>query len=132
MLLACASVWGCGPTEEEQQRIADRAVKQAQAQAEKLRDKLRGAYDSAYKEGRKIALEVGAKANDEILEAKTRAAFKLLKALDSSKIEVRVTKGVIFLGGTTRTEQERMMAEGLAYGITGDGKRVRSTITVPK
>lgn len=123
---------GCKSSQEDQQRIADAAAAKAQEQAKVMSQRLRGAYDEAYAEGRKIAGEIGEKASDGVLKAKLLAAFKLMKALDSTDIEVRVEKGVIYLDGTVKTEQERMMAEGLAYGIVADGKRVRSTLTVPK
>jgi osmotically-inducible protein OsmY len=129
LAVAC---FGCGETEEDRQRAANESVAAAEKQAQGLKDRLRTAYDDAYERGKKIASEVGTKASDEVTKAKVLTAFKLMKNLDSSKVKVRVEKGVIFLDGTVPTEQERMMAEGLVYGITGDGKRVRSTITVPK
>jgi osmotically-inducible protein OsmY len=131
-ILIAATLSGCGPNEADRQRVANEASTKAQEQAAILKDKLKSAYDSAYAEGKKIAVEAGGQANDQVLKAKVLAAFKLIKSLDSSKVEVRVEKGVIYLDGSVRTEQERMMAEGLAYGVTGDGKRVRSTLTVPK
>lgn len=123
---------GCSPSEEQKQRSADEAVAKAEHQSKAMSDKLRGSYDEAYEQGRKIAAEVGEQASDEILKAKVLAAYKLMKPLDSSAVKVRVEDGVIHLDGNVQTEQERMMAEGLAYGITGDGNRVRSTLTVPK
>lgn len=123
---------GCGSDEVDRQEAANRASEVAQEQAQKMSERLRGAYDDAYVQGRKIAAEVGDKASDQVLKAKMLAAFKLIKPLDSSNINVRVEKGVIHLDGSVKTEQERMMAEGLAYGVTGDGKRVKSTLTVPK
>ena len=125
-------VAGCGSGEVERQQAANRAAEVATEQAQKMGDRLRGAYDEAYAQGRKIAAEIGDKASDQVLKAKVLAAFKLIEPLDSSKIKVRVEKGIIYLDGSVKTEQERMMAEGLAYGVTGDGKRVRSTLTVPK
>ncbi len=122
----------CGPSEEQKQRIADTAAAKAEEQAKVLSGKLRSSYDDAYERGRKIAGEIGAKASDEVLKAKVLAAFKLMKPLDSNVVKVRAQDGVIYLDGSVRTEQERMMAEGLAYGVTGDGKKVRSTLTVPK
>lgn len=123
---------GCGSDEVDRQEAANRAAEVAQEQAQKMSERLRGAYDDAYAQGRKIAAEIGDKASDQVLKAKVLAAFKLIKPLDSSKIDVRVEKGIIHLDGSVKTEQERMMAEGLAYGVTGDGKRVQSTLTVPK
>ena len=123
---------GCGSDEVDRQEAANRASEVAQEQAQKMSSRLRGAYDDAYAQGRKIAAEIGDKASDQVLKGKMLAAFKLIKPLDSSNIKVRVEKGVIYLDGSVKTEQERMMAEGLAYGVTGDGKRVQSTLTVPK
>jgi len=123
---------GCSSREEEQQRRADAAVAKAQEQAKVMSQRLRDAYDEAYAEGRKIAGEIGEKASDGVLNAKLLAAFRLMKPLDRTNIEVRVEQGVIYLDGTVKTERERMMAEGLAYGIVADGNRVRSTLTVPK
>jgi len=128
--LICAV--GCGSSEERKQRLADAAVAKAEKQAKVMSDRLRSAYDDAYGKGREIAKELGDKASDQVLKAKVLGAFKLMSALDSSKVMVKVEKGVIYLDGTLKTEQERMMAEGLAYGIVGDGKRVQSTLTVPK
>jgi osmotically-inducible protein OsmY len=129
---ALCCIFGCGSNEVDRQQAANRAAEVATEQAQKMSEKLRGAYDQAYEKGRQIAAEVGEKASDEVLKAKVIAAFKLIKPLDSSKIKVRVEEGVIYLDGTVKTEQERMMAEGLAYGVTGDGKKVQSTLTVPK
>ena len=123
---------GCGMSEEEQQRAANDAAARAQEQAAVVSERLRSTYDEAYAQGRKLAAEIGGKANDEVLRAKVIAAFKLMKPLDSSNLKVRVKTGVIYLDGSVKTEKERMMAEGLAYGVTGDGKRVQSTVTVPK
>lgn len=131
-LVALIGLVGCSPRDEDKQRMADAAVAKAEEQAKAMSQKLRGAYDDAYAKGREIAAEIGEKASDQVLKAKVLAAFELIKPLDSSKVEVRVEKGVIYLDGTLKTEQERMMAEGLAYGIVGDGKRVQSTLTVPK
>jgi osmotically-inducible protein OsmY len=122
----------CAPSEEDKQRIANAAVAKAEGQAKVMSEKLRVAYDEAYAKGREIAGEIGEKATDQVINAKVLAAFNLMKQLDSSDVDVRVEKGVIYLDGTLKAEQERMMAEGLAYGIVGDGKRVRSTLTVPK
>ena len=132
LLILAASLLGCGPTEADRQRSANEAAVKAEKHAAVLKDKLRSAYDLAYQEGKKISVDVGEKASDGVLRAKVIAAFKLIQPLDSSKIEVQVKKGVIFLDGSVKTEQERMIAEGLAYGVTGDGKRVRSTLSVPK
>ena len=129
---ALCCIVGCGSNEVDRQQAANRAAEVATEQSQKMSEKLRGAYDQAYEKGRQIAAEVGEKASDEVLKAKVIAAFKLIKPLDSSKIKVRVEDGVIHLDGTVKTEQERMMAEGLAYGVTGDGKKVQSTLTVPK
>ena len=131
-LLVATICAGCGSDEVDRQDAANRAAQVAQEQAQKMSERLRSAYDDAYAQGRKIAAEVGEKASDQVLKAKMLAAFNLIKPLDSSKIKVRVEKGVIHLDGSVKTEQERMMAEGLAYGVTGDGKRVQSTLTVPK
>ena len=132
LLLTLVLAAGCGPSEEDKQRLADEAVVKAQEQAKQLGEKMRGVYDDAYAKGREIAADVGEKASDAVLKGKLLAAYKLMEPLDSSKIDVNVEKGVIYLDGTVKTEQERMMAEGLAYGVTGDGKRVRSTLTVPR
>lgn len=132
LLLALVIIGGCSPGAEQKQQIADEAVAKAEEQAKVLSDKLRGSYDEAYEQGRKIASDIGAKASDEVMKAKVLAAFKLMKPLDRSSVKVRVEDGVIYLDGNVKTEQERMMAEGLAYGVTGDGKKVRSTLTVPK
>ena len=132
LLVALVFAVGCGPSEEQKQRIADEAVAKAQEKAKQLSERMRGTYDEAYAKGREIAVDVGEKASDAVLKGKVLAAFKLMKPLDSSKVKVRVEKGVIYLDGNVKTEQERMMAEGLAYGVTGDGRRVRSTLTVPR
>ena len=130
--LALVFLAGCGMSEEEQQRAANDAAAKAQERAVVISERLRSAYDDAYAQGRKVAREIGDKASDQVLRAKVIAAFKLIKPLDSTNLRVRVEKGVIYLDGSVKTEQERMMAEGLAYGVTGDGKKVKSTITVPK
>jgi osmotically-inducible protein OsmY len=130
--LAVIFLAGCGMSEEEQQRAANDAAAKAQEQAAVVSERLRSTYDDAYAQGRKLAAEIGDKASDEVLRVKLLAAFKLMKPLDSGKLKVRVEKGVIYLDGSVKTEKERMMAEGLAYGVTGDGKRVQSTVTVPK
>jgi osmotically-inducible protein OsmY len=132
IVLFVISLSGCAKDEVDSQRVADAAVAKAEQAAAEMSKKLRGAYEDAYAQGRKIAGEIGEKASDQVLKAKVLAAFKLIEPLDSSDIEVRVEEGVIHLSGTVNTEQERMIAEGLAYGVTGDGKRVQSTLTVPK
>jgi osmotically-inducible protein OsmY len=131
-LVGLICVAGCGPNEEQKQRIADAAVAKAEEQARVMSERLRGTYDDAYAKGREIAGQLGGTASDQVLKAKVLGAFKLMSALDSSNVKVKVEKGVIYLDGTLKTEHERMMAEGLAYGVVGDGKRVRSTLTVPK
>jgi osmotically-inducible protein OsmY len=132
LLVLCAICAGCATDDVGRQEAANRAADVAEQQAQKMSERLRSAYDGAYAQGRKIAAEIGDKASDQVLKAKMLAAFKLIKPLDSSHVKVHVENGVIHLDGTVKTEQERMMAEGLAYGVTGDGKKVQSTLTVPK
>lgn len=131
-LLLLTLVLGCGMSEAERERAANRAAVEAEEQAESLREQFRSVYDKAYDEGRRLAGELGEKATDEATRAKLLAAYALMEDLDTSRMKVSVEGGVVHLDGTVPTEPQRMKAEGLAYGVTGDGKRVRSTLTVPK
>lgn len=69
--------------------------------------------------------------DDTVLAAKVKAALMGARSLDSSKIHVGATHGVVTLTGTTETAMKRDVAERLALSVEGVAA-VRNEITIPR
>jgi len=69
--------------------------------------------------------------DDTVLAAKVKAALIGARSLDSSKIHIGATDGVVTLSGTTETAMKRDFAEQLALSVEGVAA-VRNEITIPR
>lgn len=121
---------GCGMSDEDvRQKTGDAAVSAKHA-AESAGDKLKMAYDEAAAKGKEAMKDAGAKLSDVALRGKVEAGFALVAGLDARDVEVEVRAGKVYLSGTVPTQLDKMKAEGVAYGVTGDTAKFESTITV--
>jgi len=69
--------------------------------------------------------------DDTVLAAKVKAALIGARSLDSWKIHVGATDGVVTLTGTTETATKRDFAERLAWSVEGVAA-VRNEIKIPR
>ena len=129
-MICLLSAAGCGLSDNEVKEATGNAAVKVKRGAENTADQLRNTYNAAHAEGRKLAKSAGEKFSDGVLKAKVLAGFKLIKGLDAKNVTVTTRDGVVFLAGSVPTQLDRMKAEGLAYGVTGDGRKVQSTLTV--
>lgn len=88
------------------------------------------AYDDAAAKGRQAMDEAGGALSDAALKAKMAAGFKLVAGLDASGVTVDARQGKVYLSGTVPTLMDKMKAEGVAYGVTGDTTKFESKIEV--
>jgi len=91
---------------------------------------VRETYNSAHAKGREIAKASGPNLTDKAIKDKIVGGFKLVDGLDAKSIQVSITKGIITLKGSVPSMNDRLKAEGLAYGFAGSGKKVRSLLQV--
>lgn len=80
------------------------------------------AYDQAVEKTKELAAKAGEVIDDATLKGKVLAGFRLIKDLDTSNVQVEAKDGFVTATGTVKTERERMMVEGVLYGIAGTGK----------
>ena len=124
------AVAGCGMSDQElRDKTGDAAVAVKHA-AETAGYKLKGAYNDAAEKGRAAMKDAGAKLSDEALKAKVEAGFGLVAGLEAKNITVDAKDGKVFLSGRVPTQLDKMKAEGVAYGVTGDQSKFESTIEV--
>ena len=91
---------------------------------------MKEAYDAASVKGKEMAAKAGETLSDESLKLKILAGFKLITGLDASNVSLDVDKGTVSLTGTVPTDLDKMKVEGVAFGVTGDSSKVRSTVSV--
>ena len=115
--------------DEIRQRTGDTAVSIKHA-ADAAGSKLKSAYDDAAVKGKEAAGQVGAKLSDEALKGKVLAGFALVSGLEAKNVEVDARDGRVYLKGTVPTQLDKMKAEGVAYGVTGDRSKFESEIEV--
>jgi osmotically-inducible protein OsmY len=133
MLAIWLAVTGCKMSDQDVKEAAGNAAVKAKHAAQFTQEQIRNGYNSALEQGRKLAKELGEKADDALIRTKILAGFKLISGLDASNVTVEVKNKVVTLEGTVPTLLDQMKVEGIAYGVTGDAKRVRSLIrVVPK
>jgi osmotically-inducible protein OsmY len=121
---------GCGMSDQDiRQKTGDAAIAVKHA-AETAGDKLKGAYSDAAEKGKEAMKNAGDKLSDEALKAKVNAGFGLVAGLDAKNISVDVRNGKVYLSGSVPTQLDKMKAEGVAYGVTGDSSKYESTIEV--
>ena len=65
------------------------------------------------------AVKAGEAIDHATLKGKGVAAMELIDGLDSSAVNIEVKDGMAIASGTVKTEKERMMVEGVLYGVTG-------------
>ncbi len=135
--MVCLAIFGCNMTDDEvRQKAGDIAVGTKKA-VESASESLKNAYDEGVEMGKQVALsaqeKVGTAVDDAVLLGKIKAGFNLVKGLDARNITIKVDKGTVILAGTVPTELDKMKAEGVAYGVTGDLSKVKSELeVVPK
>lgn len=121
---------GCGMSDQElRDRTGDAAVSVKHA-AEGASGKMKEAYDAAAAKSKQAMDTAGAKLSDAALRAKVLAGFKLIAGLEAKDIEVEAKDGKVYLSGTVPTQLDKMKAEGVAFGVTGDKAKYESTIEV--
>lgn len=123
---------GCGmPDQEVRDKAGDAAIAVKRA-AENAGDAAKKAYDDAAAKGQVAMKDAGAKLSDAALKGKVLAGFELVNGLNAKEIEVSVSGGVVSLSGTVGSDMDKLKAEGVAYGVTGDRSKVVSKIVVLK
>lgn len=115
--------------DELRQRTGDAVVSVKRA-AEDASAKMKGAYDDAAAKGKEAMKDAQGKLSDTTLQAKVLAGFKLVAGLNAENIEVEVAEGKVYLSGTVPTALDKMKAEGVAYGVTGETSKFESKIEV--
>jgi osmotically-inducible protein OsmY len=129
-LAAGLALFGCGMSDQElHDRTGDAAVAAKRA-AEGAGDTMKSAYDSAAAKGKEALGQAGEKLSDVALRAKVLAGFKLVAGLEADQIEVEVRDQVVYLKGAVPTELDKMKAEGVAFGVTGDRSKFVSELQV--
>lgn len=128
--IALVLLAGCGMSDNEVKESVGTAAVKVKKGVDYTQEQMRNTYNSAYSQGRALAKTAGEKLSDAVLKAKVLTGFKLLKDLDASNVTVASKNGVVFLSGTVPTQLDRMKVEGIAYGVTGDSKKVQSTLNV--
>ena len=121
---------GCGMSDQDLHDRTGRAAVSVKQAAEGASNQMKAAYDSAAMKGKQAMDTAGAQLSDAALRAKVLAGFKLVADLESEGIEVRARDGRIFLSGIVPTQLDKMKAEGVAFGVTGDRSKYESTIAV--
>lgn len=130
VLSVLVALAGCGMSDRElHDRTGDAAVAVKKA-AEGAGDKMKSAYDEAAAKGKVALGTAGEKLSDVALKAKVHAGFKLVAGLEADQIEVEVRDQVVYLKGTVPTELDKMKAEGVAFGVTGDRAKFVSELQV--
>lgn len=109
---------------------AGNAAVSAKHAAENASDAMKKAYEDAAAKGKEAAAEAGSKLSDAALRAKVLAGFNLVAGLEAKGVQVEVKEGKVYLGGAVPTALDKMKAEGVAYGVTGDASKYESTIEV--
>ena len=130
MALVALALIGCGMSDAELRKRTGDAAVSAKHLAENAGEKLRGAYDDAAAKGKDMLKGAEGTLSDATLKAKIIGGFKLVAGLNADNIQVDVANGKVKLSGTVTTQLDKMKAEGVAYGITGDQSKYESTITV--
>lgn len=115
--------------EEVRQRTGDAAVSVKHA-AEEASATMKGAYDDAAAKGKEAMADAQGELGDAALRAKVLAGFNLVAGLKAEQIEVEAKEGKLYLTGTVPTPMDKMKAEGVAYGVTGDASKFESKIEV--
>ncbi|MCW5947851.1 MAG: BON domain-containing protein [Fimbriimonadales bacterium] len=119
VVLCLAFAVGCGMSEDEvRQKAGDTAVAGKRA-VDTAAAAMKNAYDHAAEVGKEYAVKAGEAIDDATLKGKVVAAMKLIDGLDSSAVSIEVKDGMAIASGTVKTEKERMMVEGVLYGVTG-------------
>lgn len=127
---AMLTAFGCGMSDDElRKRTGDAAVSVKQA-AENASEKMKGAYDDAAAKGKEAMKDAQGTLSDTALKAKVHAGFGLVAGLKAENVEVEVREGKVYLSGRVPTALDKMKAEGVAYGVTGDRAKFESTIEV--
>jgi len=130
LLIASLFAAGCSMSDDElRKRTGDAAVSVKHA-AEGASAKMKGAYDDAAAKGREAMADAKGQLSDAALKAKVLAGFKLVAGLKAEGVEVEAKEGKLYLSGTVPTPMDKMKAEGVAYGVTGDAAKFESSITV--
>ena len=115
--------------DELRQKTGDAAVSVKRA-AEGAGEAAKKADEDAATQGRQAMKNAEADLSDAALKAKVLAGFKLVAGLNAEDIKVEVESGKVMLSGTVPTHMDKMKAEGVAYGVTGDAAKYESTISV--
>lgn len=130
VLVSAVLIAGCGMSDDEvRQRTGDAAVAVKHA-ADKAGESMKSAYEDAAAKGREAMGQAGEQLSDVALKAKVMAGFKLVAGLDARDVKVEVVDHKVVLSGTVPTPMDKMKAEGVAYGVTGDATKYSSTIEV--
>ena len=121
---------GCGMSDQELKDRTGNAAVSVKHAAEGASGKMKEAYDSAAAKGKEAMDTAGAKLSDAALKGKVLAGFKLVAGLEAKDIEVEAREGKVYLSGSVPTQLDKMKAEGVAFGVTGDKSKYESTISV--
>lgn len=113
---------GCQMSEDEvRQKAGDAAVAGKRA-LDTAGEATKKAYDQAVETTKHLAAKAGEVIDDATLKAKVLAGFRLVKDLETSDVQIEAKDGIVTATGTVKTERERMMVEGVLYGVAGAGK----------
>jgi hyperosmotically inducible protein len=124
------SLIGCSMSDQEVKEAAGNAAVGAKRAAEAAAENTKAAYEAASAKGREVASSASKTMNDALLKAKVLAAFKLIEGLHAEDVVVETSGGVVTLKGTVPTPLDKAKVEGVAYGVTGDLARVRSSVAI--
>lgn len=130
LLLFSFYVVGCNLSEEQVREKAGDVAVSAKRVADTAQDSLSQAYDSAVEKGRTLTKQAGEVWDDGVLRAKIFTGFKLVKDLNTENVQVEVKNGVVYLKGSVPTSKDKMIVEGIVYGITGDLSKLKSSVVV--
>jgi hyperosmotically inducible protein len=120
--LGLALTVGCKMSEDEVREKAGDAAVAGKRALDTAGEASKQAYDQAVEKTKELAAKAGEVIDDTTLRGKVLAGFRLIKDLDTSNVQVEVKDGFVTATGTVKTERERMMVEGVLYGIAGTGK----------
>lgn len=120
-IVASLALLGCTP---------EMPAKNAKRPPGQSADMVRETYNAAHAKGREIAKASGSNLPDNAIKNKIVGGFKLVDGLNAKSIQVSVTKGIITLKGSVPSMNDRLKAEGMAYGFAGSGKKVQSLLQV--
>jgi osmotically-inducible protein OsmY len=129
-LFVALCVLGCGLSEEQVREKAGDVAVSAKKAADVAQDSLSQAYDSAVAKGQTLAKQAGEIWDDNVLRAKVLTGFKLVKDLRTDDVTVEVKNGLVYLSGSVPTAKDKMIVEGIVYGITGDLSKLKSSVVV--